>query len=303
MITGILDIVLPHYGDVALLQAAVRSIIDQDDSRWRLTVVDDSVEPGLPEWFAGLGHPQVRYERNERNLGITANFQKCLDRVEYDRMVMMGSDDIMLPNYVRRVLSLVAEHPDATIIQPGVEIIGSDGMRVNPLVDRAKMRIYRPGFTGTTVVGGEPLAASLLRGNWMYFPSLCWRSAELRAVGFDQRHSIVQDLAAIITLLERGAQVVLDDQICFQYRRHAASVSSAGAVRGSRFREEAAYFDEVAAQLDARGWPRAASAARWHSSSRLHALTMVPRALRAGDLQGLATLSRHVTGRATRSRT
>jgi glycosyltransferase involved in cell wall biosynthesis len=295
----ILDIVLPHYGDVGLLQAAVRSILGQDDDRWRLTVVDDSAEPGLPEWFAGLGDPRVRYERNERNLGITANFQKCLDRVEYERMVMMGSDDIMLPGYVRRVRELAQRHPQAAIIQPGVEIIGSDGTRIRPLVDRAKTRIYRPSFSGTIVLGGEELAASLLRGNWMYFPALCWRSSELKAVGFDQRHRIVQDLAAILAILERGGEVVLDDEVCFQYRRHASSVSSAGAVQGSRFREEADFFEEMAAHMAARGWPRAASAARWHSSSRLHALTMVPRALRAGDLRGLATLSRHVGGRGT----
>ena len=51
----IVDIMLPYYGDVALMQAAVRSVIAQSDPDWRLTVVDDGKEPGVPEWFAALG--------------------------------------------------------------------------------------------------------------------------------------------------------------------------------------------------------------------------------------------------------
>jgi len=36
-----IDIMLPYYGDVALMQNAVRSVIAQSDPDWRLTVVDD----------------------------------------------------------------------------------------------------------------------------------------------------------------------------------------------------------------------------------------------------------------------
>lgn len=289
----ILDIVLPYYGDVDLMKTAVRSVLNQSDSRWQLTVVDDGEEPGVPEWFASLGHPQVHYERNDHNLGISGNFQKCLDLAKQPYMVMMGCDDIMLPDYVQTVHGLLERYPDATIVHPGVEIIDSRGHLATPLVDRAKMRIYRPSFAGSVVMGGEELAVSLLRGNWMYFPSLCWRSSELQSVGFAQHRSVIQDLGAILALLERGAQVVLDDHVCFQYRRHAHSVSSVGALRGSRFHEERDFFREAAARLEARGWRRAAKAARWHISSRLHALTMLPGVVKQRDRAGTGTLLRH----------
>jgi hypothetical protein len=47
------------------MRTAVRSVLEQDDPRWRLTVVD---RPGVPEWFAALGDDRVRYLRNERNV-------------------------------------------------------------------------------------------------------------------------------------------------------------------------------------------------------------------------------------------
>ncbi len=71
--------------------------------------------------------------------------------------------------------------------------------------------------------------------------------------------------------------------MCFQYRRHEASVSSVGAAQATRFVEERNYFMDVADRMRAQGWDRAARAAHNHVSSRLHALTMLPGALRGGQ--------------------
>ncbi|MFD0330113.1 glycosyltransferase [Streptacidiphilus monticola] len=51
------DILLPYYGDVGQMQDAVRSVLAQDGDDWRLTVVDDGREPGVPEWFEELADP------------------------------------------------------------------------------------------------------------------------------------------------------------------------------------------------------------------------------------------------------
>jgi glycosyltransferase involved in cell wall biosynthesis len=291
-----LDIMLPYYGDVDLMKLAVRSVVAQSDPRWRLTVVDDGTAAGVPEWFAELGHPQVRYQRNERNLGLTANFQKCLDLAEHDNMVMMGCDDVMLPSYVATVLELLQRHPDATIVQPGVEVIGTDGTPVRTLADEVKRRLYAPKVSGVLALRGEELAASLLRGDWLYFPSLCWRTKEIKSVGFDSRLSVIQDLSLILHLVEQGGELVVTRERCFQYRRHAVSASSAAAVTGSRFTEAEEFFAEAAARMTARGWPRAARAARWHVSSRLHAVTMMPAAARQRSAAGLRVLAGYAFG-------
>lgn len=291
-----LDIMLPYYGDVGLLQAAVRSVIAQTDPDWRLTVVDDGQEPGVPEWFAGLGDERVRYQRNEQNLGITKNFQKCADLAEHEYMTMLGTDDLMLPNYVATVKRLAADHPKVAIIQPGVEVIDADGKITNTLVDRTKSKMYRPRFDGQIVMGGEDMAVSLLRGNWLYFPSLCWRTEKMQSVRFRPELRVIQDLALIIELVQAGEQMLVDDTLCFQYRRHAESVSSADAKLGVRFLEARRYFVETADQMDAHGWPKAAKAARRYVSSRLHAATMLPGAVLSGSGKGTKVLLRHALG-------
>jgi glycosyltransferase involved in cell wall biosynthesis len=288
-----IDIMLPYYGDVALMQTAVRSVIAQSDPDWRLTVVDDGTEPGVPEWFAALGDPRVRYQRNEKNLGVTGNFKKCLELAEAEYLVLMGCDDVMLPGYVSEIRRVAKEFPGVGIIQPGVQVIDGAGRVVNTLADQVKARIYQPRFTGTTLMAGEELAASLLRGCWFYFPSLCWRSAAIKAVGFRADLDIIQDLALVIDLIGAGENLALSDEVVFRYRRHAASLSSAEAVAGKRFAEARRYFVGAAAQMEALGWPRAAKAARRYTASRLHALTLMPSALKARSVAGIRNLARH----------
>jgi hypothetical protein len=180
------------------------------------------------------------------------------------------------------------------MVQPGVEVIDESGQVSSGLADSVKRRMYAPAVQGRTVMGGEELATSLLRGNWLYFPSICWRGDALRAVNFRSEYSVIQDLALVIDLLERGEQMVVDTtSTVFQYRRHSVSESSVQAFSGSRFAEADRYFTAVAERMDERGWAKAARAARVHSGSRLHALTMIPGALRQGNRAGLRMLAGH----------
>jgi glycosyltransferase involved in cell wall biosynthesis len=279
-----IDVMMPYYGDVPLMQAAVRSVLAQTDPDWHLTVVDDGEAAGVPEWFEQLADPRVTYLRNEVNLGVSGNFQKCLELAKRDRLVLMGCDDLLLPNYVSTVRGLARSFPDAGLIQPGVQVVDEHGEPSATLADTIKRRLYAPKKLvrgeGPLLMEGSELAASLMRGDWLYFPSLCWRTEAIAAVGFRQDLRVIQDLALIIELVERGEQLVADHTICFQYRRHAASESSQQALDGARFDEARRFFVETADRLAAKGWTEAARAARLHRSARLHALTLVPTALR-----------------------
>lgn len=290
------DILFPYYGDVELMKIAVRSVISQDDPDWELTVVDDGYpEEGIPAWFADLDDRRIRYERNEENLGANGNYRKCLSYIQHDIVTVMGADDIMLPNYVRTVKRVFAEHPETTFMQPGVDVIDERGERHSGLVDRVKSW-YRPAGTGSRTLSGEKLAVSLMRGNWTYFPSLAWRADSIKSVGFREGLNVVQDLALAIEITKEGGRLLLTDELAFQYRRHRASDSSWRALEGTRFVEERKYFLGVADEFERIGWRRAARTARRHLSSRINAAILIPKAARRRQALGLRTLTRHAFG-------
>jgi glycosyltransferase involved in cell wall biosynthesis len=291
-----LDILMPFYGDVAQFRSAVESVRAQTDPDWRLVVVDD-VYPDLSagEWVRGLGDERITYLRNERNLGVSGNFNRCITLIENEFAVIMGCDDMMGPGYVARIAQLRSRYPDSDLIQPGVSVIDEDGEAAEPLADRVKTML-RPRGSRPRVLGGEELAASLLRGNWCYFPSLCWRSDRLREFGFREDRRVVQDLTLIMQIVLSSGTLVLDDENVFKYRRHVASVSSQGGIDGSKFAEERDVFYETAERCEELGWRRAAGVARRHVPSRLNALSELPAVLWSGDSVGRRALLRHVLG-------
>jgi hypothetical protein len=291
-----LEIMMPFYGRFDHFRDAVLSVLAQDDSDWKLTILDDAYPDLAPgEWAKSIDDPRITYIRNDVNLRSSRNYVKAVGLAQSEFVVIMGCDDIMLPGYVSRLRQLIANFPDVDIVQPGVSTIDENGTASKPLADRAKAW-YRLGGSGARGYSGEELAVSLLRGNWTYFPSLTWRTARVRDLGFRTDLDVVQDLAMLVEIVAAGGSLVLDDQIVFHYRRHPGSVSARTGADGSRFRQERMLFYECAAAFSARGWFRAARVARRHFSSRLNALTELPRAILNRNRIGRSTLTRHILG-------
>jgi hypothetical protein len=289
-----LDLMVPYWGEPHYLRETVSSVLAQSNPDWRLTVVDDA----YPDDWAGpylrsLGDPRVSYVRNEVNVGIEAVFRQCLDLASSDLVAVPGCDDVLLENYVDVVLAAHRRFPHVDVIQPGVKVIDDAGREVSPVVDTVKQRLLRPSTRVSRVLAGEPLAASLLHGDWLYWPSMAFRREVVQRTPFRPGLPIVLDLALVIDLVCSGSQLLLEPDVCFAYRRHSASASSLKLLDGSRFEGERAYF-ELAEGLVARlGWRRAQRAARAHLTSRAHALTLLPTALLGRDGAAVRMLLRH----------
>ncbi|MFD1858366.1 glycosyltransferase [Aeromicrobium camelliae] len=289
------DIVIPYWGDPDLLTLTVDSVLGQDDDDWTLTILDDHY-PDLTAYERYRDHPdpRVTYVRHEQNVGITANFAQAAQRATADYVCIPGSDDLFDPGYVRTVKGAIARHPGVDIVQPGVRVIDQHGEPSLPLVDRVKRRMLAP--REETVLAAEDLATSLIRGNWLYWPSLTFRTETLRRHDFRDGFPVIQDLALLMDIAYTGGSLVYTPEVAFAYRRHDGSASMAALVGGSRFRDERRYYRLAHRLAVDHGWRRTARAARLRIFSRLHAATVLPRALLQRDGQGIRSALAHLLG-------
>lgn len=292
-----IEILLPFYGDPGLLRQTVASVRAQTSEDWRLIVVDDGYpDPTISTWFADLEDPRIEYHRNVTNLGANLNYMRALSLASAEYVVVMGADDLLLPRYLADVEAAIAAFPGVAIIETGVEVIDGENHVIRPLVDRVKSRLT-PTTTGPTLLAGENLMVSLLRGNWTYFPSLCWRRDVIEKIGFRPDFHVVQDLGLLLDVLRGGGELALSPRTAFQYRRHTSSDSAVKTLTGERFAEERQYFRTIAAELGSAGLGRAERAARRHLTSRLHAAALVPAALGARNASAATGLLRHALAR------
>ena len=289
-----IDALLPFYGDPALMRLAVRSVLDQDTTGWRLVIVDDCYPDNVTSTLAGVApgprrglHPQREDSRGQRGLHRRSAGDSA-------HVVFMGCDDLLEPGYISAVRRTLAQHPDAAIVCPGVQVIDDAGEAVEPLVDPSETPPAHSG--GATTLAGEDALVSLMSGNWTYFPSLCWRRDVISEINFRPEYGVVLDLGAASSTYSSRARalVVIPDRL-FRYRRHAGSESATKTVVGARFEEERRYFGTIATELDRSGLHRAARAARRHVTSRLHAAALLPTAARNRDGAAVTRLLRHAT--------
>jgi len=277
-----IDIALPFYGDVAFLKKAVASVIAQTDPNWHLLVVDDGYPDGtLPAWFAGLNDSRISYLRNEKNLGANGNFQKCLSLVKSEFCVVMGADDLLESDFIEVVTKTILEYPEASMIHPGIRIVDEKNNEISTRSEVIKFKI-RNSLRSNQILFGEALATSLMKGNWMYFPAITWRTKVIQDIGFRPGFNVCQDLGLAMDLIMRGGKMVLINDEIFRYRRHMSSDSSVKAINGERFIDERNFFKVMSSDLKLLGWSRAARAAKLHSTSRLHAASLIPACIARG---------------------
>lgn len=294
-----LEIFIPYWGDAQLLMLAVESVLAQDDPEWHLTVLNDRYpDDSVPEYFATLADPRITYVLNERNMGITENFRESVRRATASHITIPGSDDLLQPNYVRVIKSVIGRVPDVDVIQPGVDVIDQSGDKVLPLVDRVKQKLLAPrGGTGIALLEGERMATSLIRGDWLYWPSLTFRTDTLKRIDFRDGLAVIQDLALLMDIAFDGGTLAYTPQKAFSYRRHESSASQRTLLDGRRFRDERKYFMLAAGLAAEKGWRRTERVAKIRLMSRLHAITVLPHVIRHGDAVGRRAAIDHVLGR------
>jgi glycosyltransferase involved in cell wall biosynthesis len=278
-----IDIALPFYGDVDFMKQTVASVLKQTDSNWRLVVVDDGYpDDSLPKWFSDLNDIRITYLRNESNLGANGNFQKCLGLLSAEFCIVMGADDVLEPNFVAVIQETILKNPDVAMIHPQVSVIDESNNQISTRSDEVKSKI-RDSHRSVTLLSGEPLASSLMKGNWMYFPSITWRTKTIQKIGFRPGFNVCQDLGLAMDLIMQGGKMVLIENEIFKYRRHTGSDSSVKAINGERFVDEKNFFTTMSRDLKEIGWNNAARAAKLHSTSRLHAASLIPACIARGQ--------------------
>jgi glycosyltransferase involved in cell wall biosynthesis len=261
-------IAIPFLRGLDFLREAIESVRAQRRSDWRCAVLDEGAEPGVRELVAGFGDARIAHVANERRLGIVGNWNRGLDTADAELVTLLHADDALAPDYLDVIAALAAAHPEAVGLACDADIVDASGRPRFSLADAVKRRLVPAGEPW--VLAGEAGLRALARGDFVMCPTVAWRLPVLGVRRFDARWKQVQDLELLARLLLDGDTIVGTRRRAYRYRRHAASATSVQTEDLSRFEEEAAVLDEIAARARARGFGAAARVAERKTIVRLH---------------------------------
>lgn len=282
--TARISICIPTYNYGQFLGDAIRSVLAQTFADFELIVCDNASTDDTPEIVAKFSDPRLRYLRHRINVPVIYNFNRCLELVNSEFVLLLCADDMLAPQTIALLHDALVANPTAAMaVASQCRPVDASG---NP---RGKPNWIDcgPGL----VAGRDALVWECTERRIMGIPSqiLVRTEAILRHGGFDPQTGIHCDVDLYCRMCEDG-DLVYVPEAWFYLRLHAATETRR---RCDDLRETKArllfverLFRQSAALRENRHWQRAFVRNRLYASFAAaldHA--------RRGDLRHLLWLS------------
>jgi len=105
-----LTVAIPTWNRAKLLKRAINSILCQTFKDYELIVIDNASNDETKSVVLSL-NKDVHYIRNDSNLGIINNWNKCIEVARGKYLNIFHDDDIMLPNFLEKSISVLEDNP------------------------------------------------------------------------------------------------------------------------------------------------------------------------------------------------
>ena len=269
---------VPYYFGIGYLRLALQSLIDQENPHWLAIVLVDRGGEDAHETVRLFSDDRISYVRNETNLGLAGNWNKALSLVSTELVTLFHSDDELESNYTDLILGLMARYPDAVAGHCRARVIGPTGKALWSLPDEVK-KIIRPKGTDDIVTQGEEGLLSLVRGAWIFCPTMCYRKNLLPKGNFSNTWRFVLDVDLQSRILFDGGVIVGTPTVGYRYRRHLTNQTALLTESNFRFQEEIDHLNQVSIRSSQIGWKRVERSADSKVIVRLHLLYQALRAI------------------------
>lgn len=124
-------ILLPVYGRSQLLEAALSSVLNLASSSWNLLIADDGsdavTQSFLQRWTSEHADQRIRWVQRPKNLGLFANLNQAIREAKTDWVLLLCSDDLLLPSALSEIKACRERWPEAGLILSTFESINADG--------------------------------------------------------------------------------------------------------------------------------------------------------------------------------
>lgn len=124
------SVMIPAYNCAKYLRPCLESVLAQDPGieRMEIEVVDDcSTEDDPEEVVSEVGKGRVKFHRKNRNAGVTANFNTCVQRSSGELVHILHGDDYVLPEFYRAIEDLAERHPAVAFFHTRALVVDGAG--------------------------------------------------------------------------------------------------------------------------------------------------------------------------------
>lgn len=213
------SICLPVYNGERFLREALDSALAQTFTDFELIAIDDCSTDSSASILAEYAHKdlRIRFVRNEQNVGLFQNYNRCLAEARGTFIKPFAQDDVMDPAMLESVVAAFESHPSVRLISTGKRWLGTKG---------ETLKTFNLFKENTLVNSRDVITYNLIQlSNWVGEPSTVTFRAEHKGTGFDTTLFHYGDIDYWFRIVEGGDYLYLNKTLC-GFRRHAGSATS-----------------------------------------------------------------------------
>lgn len=227
------SVCIPAYRGARHIGEAIESVLAQTFADFELLVLDDASPDDTAQVVLRYGDPRIRLVRNERNAGVQANWNRCLELARGRYFKLLPQDDVLAPECLGRQVKVLQADGEERIALVFCARRIVDG-RSRELMTRR----YRGRGEGV-IPARTVLRNCIQRGtNLIGEPGAVLFRTELgrRAGGFDASIGNVTDLDCWFRLLLHGDAYCLPERLASFRVAHGSWSLVIGAAQAAHFR-------------------------------------------------------------------
>lgn len=193
----LVSVCIPAYNNAGYIKDTVESILQQTYQNIEVIVVDDNSTDDTVAVLESISDERLKLYRNEQNLGMAGNWNKCLSLATGEFVKLICADDMIDRNAIEVEAKAMQEHPTANLVESDTRLVDINGKKTG-----AFKRYHKSGL-----VDGKKLAhASLIQKDFYGAPvnNLIRRSALEKEGGFDPSFTYILDFDLWVTLSLSG---------------------------------------------------------------------------------------------------
>ncbi len=124
----LVSVILPFLNAGPAFGPALRSILQQNYTRWELLLCDDGSTDGSLQLAESLRDPRVTVWSDGQTKGLAARLNECIGRSRGDLVARMDADDISYPQRLHDQAHFLAGHPEIDVVGCRMLIFGENGV-------------------------------------------------------------------------------------------------------------------------------------------------------------------------------
>ena len=232
----LMSIGIPAYNNADYIGETIESILAQSYENLELVIVDDNSTDNTYEVISAYEEKdrRVRVYKNETNLGMSGNWNRCLELTRGEYLKLVCADDLLSKDMVAREIAVLEEHPEVVMVSSDTRLVDLNGnyrgwykrYKKRGLVDGRE--VIRKGFFSQDLFGAPQ--ANTFR-----------RTAFEQIGGFSSEFHYIVDYDFFVNVAKLGKIYIIHEPL--NYFRVRGD-SNTGQVMGENKEKTRTYVDE-----------------------------------------------------------